>query len=120
MKAMVIKAGKFPVIKNIEKTLEAYYEEIGCDCIDIVSRKINGSWFDIICDDEGLFKDPLVVTAVDPNGSPALVGTLLICRFDGVDDVTDLEPGDADTISEAIALTVQNDELQPVVIVEYE
>lgn len=120
MRVMVIKGGKMPQVKDIEKSLDGYYKEIGCDVIDIVSRKINGSWFDIIVDDEGLFKDPLVVTAVDPTGSPALVGTLIICKFDGVDDVTDLEPGDVETISEAIALTVQNDELQPVVVVEYQ
>lgn len=120
MRVMVIKGGKMPQVKDIEKSLDGYYKEIGCDVIDIVSRKINGSWFDIIMDDEGLFKDPLVVTAVDPTGSPALVGTLIICKFDGVDDVTDLESGDVETISEAIALTVQNDELQPVVVVEYQ
>lgn len=120
MRVMVISAGNMPQVKDIENSLESYYKEIGCDCIDIVSRKINGSWYDIICDDEGLFKDPVVVTAVEPTGSPALVGTLIICRYDGEADVTDLEPGDVETISEAIALTVQNDELQPVVIVEYE
>lgn len=119
MQVFIIKAGGFPQIKDIEKSLDSYYKEIGCDMIDIVSRKIGGIWYDIIVDDEGLLKADPIVTAVEPNGSPALVGNLIICRFDGEDDVTDLKPGDADNIADNIALTFQNDEPQPVVVIEY-
>ena len=42
---------------TIEKSLDSYYKTLDCSCIDIVTRKIGGRRFDIICDDEGLYKD---------------------------------------------------------------
>ena len=119
MKAMIIKAdGSLPKVKDIKKDLNSYYREIGCDVIDIVSRRIGGQDFDIICDDEGLLKSDPVVTAITPDGQAALVGTLIIVRFDGEEDITDLKPGDATLIAKAIRGTVQQERMQPVVIVE--
>lgn len=62
----------------IEDDLDVFYHMLECDTIDIVSRKFGDRYYDIVCDDEGLWKEPIVVTAVDPKGKPMLVGNLLI------------------------------------------
>lgn len=84
--------------RTIEKSLEGYYALLRCDTIDIVSRRIGGRPFDIICDDEGLFKDPLYISATDRDGSPALVGSILVVKFDGKDDVTSLTEEELDFV----------------------
>ena len=67
-----------------EHELDELYRVLNCDTIDIVVRSIGGKDFDIVCDDEGLFKDPVVVSAVSlADGSPALVGNLFICSHEG-------------------------------------
>ena len=68
---------------GIPNSLDEYYELLNCRTIDIVKRKIGGKYYDIICDDEGLFKDEVRVSAVDSNGNAMLVGKLLICNDDG-------------------------------------
>ena len=77
-------------VVEIEKSLQSYYKILNCDCIDIVSRKIGGKEFDIICDDEGLLKDPQKISAIDVRWQPMLVGNLFIVKFDGVEDITSL------------------------------
>ena len=48
-----------PEVLLIEDTLETYYKLIDCDTIDIVTRRIGGKAFHIICDDEILIKKSL-------------------------------------------------------------
>lgn len=67
---------------DIEGTLEEYYDLINCRCIDIVTRKIEDTYFDIICDDEGLLKDNPRISAVDMSGHPMLVGNLIFSHTD--------------------------------------
>lgn len=62
-------------------TLEEYYRMLHCDCIDIVSRKIgvkDGRVFDIVCDDEGLFREENKISAINDMGEAMLVGSLLL------------------------------------------
>lgn len=62
-------------------SLENYYEMLHCDTIDIVSRKVgvtNGRIFDIVCDEDGLFKEGNKISAIDNLGRPMLVGSLLL------------------------------------------
>lgn len=67
-----------------ERELDELYRVLNCDTIDIVVRDIGGRKFDIVCDDEGFLKDPIVVSAVNmADGSPALVGNLFICSHEG-------------------------------------
>lgn len=76
-------------------TLEDYYKLIGCRCIDIVTRKIGRKWFDIICDDEGLFSNDPLISAIDDMGNPMLVGNLIVCGLaDDEGELTDLKPAD--------------------------
>lgn len=77
-----------------EDRLEEYYKLLSCGTIDITSRQIEGKYFDIVCDDEGLFNEPVVVSALDSNGEPALVGSLLFCNYDGEGGETSLTDDD--------------------------
>lgn len=61
--------------------LTDYYKYLNCRVIDIACRKIGGKYFDIVTDDEGLLKEPRIVSALDPDGQPALVGNLLFCNY---------------------------------------
>lgn len=86
-----------------ENRLEQYYDLLKCSLIDITSRKIGGKYYDIIVDDEGLFAEKPVVSALDPEGQPALVGNLLICNYDGDGGETSLTDEDIARIQEFIA-----------------
>ena len=68
---------------EIENSLESYYKILNCDLIDIVSMKIGNKNFDIICDDEGLMKEDITISAIYDDFTPALVGNLFIVRHDG-------------------------------------
>lgn len=68
---------------EIAADLRAYYAVLDCNCIDIVSRTIGGKRYDIVCDDEGLFKEDCRISAVDSNYEPMLVGSLFVCQHDG-------------------------------------
>lgn len=66
---------------DITPDLHTYYEMLDCHTIDIVNRGFGRSGkkrFDIICDDEGLFVDDPILSAVDGNGRAMLVGSLLV------------------------------------------
>ena len=51
---------------------------LNCKTIDIVTRKIGNNYYDIICDDNGIFKDVPIPSAIDLNHKTALVGNLII------------------------------------------
>lgn len=85
---------------EIEDKLADFYEQINCDTIDIVSRTFNGVRFDIICDDEALFKSENVLPTSwwqqegytpDHEG---LFGTLLICHSDNEGNLLSVNPND--------------------------
>ena len=65
---------------EIPDELNAYYRALDCSCIDIVSRRIGGKRFDIVCDDEGLFKEDCRISAFDRNWQPMLCGSLFVCK----------------------------------------
>ena len=81
-------------IIEIEPELDAYYKALDCSCIDIVERKIGGKWFDIMCDDEGLFREGHKISAINDMGEPMLVGNLLFFHNDGAGNLTGLEEAD--------------------------
>ena len=75
--------------------LQDYYEMIGCDCIDIVSRRIGKKRYEIICDDEGLLTDDPLISAIDDMGQVMLVGSLIICGLANSEgDLTELSDSD--------------------------
>lgn len=68
-------------VVEIPDELEEFYKILKCDCIDITVRAIGGKCrkkFDIVCDDEGLLKEPQKISAIDNMGNPQLVGNLFI------------------------------------------
>lgn len=83
MKVFLIDTHGKPQIIDTPGGLPEWRRLIGCDLIDIVSWKIGGRRFDIILDDEGLFKPGARVSALDDHEQPAAVGNLVVCRHDG-------------------------------------
>ena len=84
-------------------TLEDYYRMIGCDCIDIVTRKIGRKVYDIIVDDEGLLKSDPIISAIDDFGRVMLVGSMIICGLaDAEGELTDLSDNDIRYIKKRI------------------
>lgn len=84
-----VKKNELRIVED-EFSLDKYYELIGCDCIDIVARSIGGrdNVYEIVCDDEGLLKEDITISAFSSYFEPQLVGNLLI--FNGVDEEGDL------------------------------
>ena len=83
-----------------ENHLTEYYKLLNCSLIDIARRKVGGKYFDIILDDEGLFTESPIVSAIDSNGDPALVGNLLFCNHDGQGGETSLTDQDIALLQE--------------------
>ena len=66
--------------------LPRMYGLLDCDTIQVVERKIANKWHDIICDEEGLFKQhniPSVIT-LDENDEiiEQVVGSVFVCGHD--------------------------------------
>lgn len=75
--------------------LEAYYAALDCTCIDIVTRRIGGRPFCIVCDDEGLLRSDPQVSALDARGRPMLVGRLFVVQDGGEGDLRSLTDEEA-------------------------
>ena len=67
---------------DVNDDLQEYYNILGVSTIDIVMRRIGDRVFDIICDDEGMFNEPVKISAVSSNEEPMLVGNLLFAHHD--------------------------------------
>ena len=91
-------------VKTIEKSLESYYSLLDVGCIDIASRKLGGQYYDIICDDEALFKADPIVTMLDLDKQPMLFGNLFIVKFDGKEDETSITEADVDRIFKSVTV----------------
>ena len=66
--------------------LQRIYDMLKCDCIDVVERKFGEHYYDIYCDDEGLFKEnplPAIATFDDGKIVEQIVGNVFICKHDG-------------------------------------
>lgn len=86
---------------KVEDTLDAYYEALHCDMIEIARRRIGRKVFTIICDEEGTFKDDPKISAIDNLGRPMFIGSLFICNeVRGEDDtyLTSLTPKETEYI----------------------
>lgn len=83
---------------EIEDELDSFYKILNCSTIDIVVRRIGGRHkkaFDIVCDDEGLFKEPQKISAIDNLGNVQLVGNIFITgTADNEGNLTSLSESD--------------------------
>ena len=90
--------------------LQEYYKYLNCSIVDITSRKVGGKWFDIIADDEGMLKENPIVSALDSNNQPALVGNLLFCNYDSeTGEEVSLTDDDIEHLEKYSALAVKKD-----------
>lgn len=93
-------------VLEIEDTLDSFYSILKCSCIDIVVRHVgtkNKRMFNIVCDDEGLFKDPQKISAIDNLGNPQLVGNIFITGYtDEEGNLTSLSPDSIEYIRRRI------------------
>ena len=90
---------------TLDGTLEGYYTALHCSCIDIVSRSIGKiqKYFEIVCDDEGLFSEAPQVSAVDRTLKPMLVGSLFIAKMDEEDgELKSLTEAEQDLVLEYV------------------
>lgn len=84
---------------DIEDSLESFYQALHCGIIDIVTRKIGGKPYAIICDDEGLFSEFPIVSAIDNDDSCMFVGNILVSGpADEEGELTELTPQDVENI----------------------
>lgn len=98
IKAIVLNVNAGTVeVMDIEDELQTYYDLIGCDLIDIVSRRIGGKVYSIVCDDEGALIDKPKVSAWDEDMMPRLFGNLVITNRDGP-ELASLTAEDVDRI----------------------
>lgn len=117
MKVAIIHAGVDSIeelveAKEIESNLDTYYSEIGCDCIEIPERCIGRKLFNIICDEEGLFKDNPIPSAVGNGYREAIFGNLIVCGLaDDNGELTGITDEDVQLIRDNIrgAATVDGD-----------
>lgn len=73
---------------EIPDELDEFYKILNCSCIDIVVRNIGGKLrkkFNIVCDDEGTFKDSPKISAIDNMAKAQLVGNLFIVGSEVID-----------------------------------
>lgn len=90
----------------IDHSLQAFYDTIHCvyNTIDIVSRNIGGKYFDIICDDDGLARETHHCSAVDREGNPMLVGSILVANHDEAGETRSLTDEDIELIQKSVQL----------------
>ncbi len=103
---------------EIEKSLESYYKILNCKLIDIVPMKIGNRYFDIICDDEGLMKEDITLSAIYDDFTPALVGNLLVVRHDGKGNERSLTSKDILLVLEHVTTVQTTQATQATVIVK--
>ena len=77
---------------TISNTLDALYNVLNCDLIDIPYLTLGTKEFCVIVDDEGLLKNSPKISAVSDTGKPMLVGNLLLVSADGGEDFASLTP----------------------------
>ena len=84
------------VIKEYELEYNNYkdfYPLLNCDTFDVQSRKFNGEWLDIYCDDEGLFKannKPSILTFSNGELVEQIVGNAFIVAHNDEGDTISL------------------------------
>ena len=81
--------------------LKDYYKLIGCRTVDIVHRTIGDDIeVEIVIDDEGALVESPKVSAISPEGTPALYGNLLIASGRVTEDgeLTELDQDEIEAI----------------------
>lgn len=98
-RVLVIDTKKPDVRQVVVEELADYYEQLDCDTFDIARRQIGERYYDIFCDDIGLFLEDAIVSAIDDHDKPMLVGNLLIANHDADGNTTSLTDDDLNIIA---------------------
>lgn len=87
-------------------TNEDFYNLISCETIDIVSRKIGGKEYCVVCDDEGITKPyPIVSTIFKGNERISTVGSIVITgNADEFGELTSLSESDIKKIRNQVSI----------------
>ena len=103
LKGILIDVGNECVMpKEIEDSLDNFYEILNCDIIDITARSINGKRYEIVLDDEGLFAEHPKISAMNSYNEPVLVGNLFICKDGYGGELESLTTDDINHILECV------------------
>ncbi len=88
-----------PHIRAIDEadTLNEYYHLLGCRCIDMVAIDVDGYSYDVVCDEEGLFREPMV-PALYINEEQVLFGNLAFVKIDEEGYTVGLEKEDIERL----------------------
>lgn len=89
--------------------LQDFYDALKCRHFDIAYRKVGGKYFDIFCDDEGLFVKNPIPSALDGDMEPALVGNLIFAHHDSAGNTTRLSDEDIRHIKEHAVTAIDYD-----------
>lgn len=105
MKMLMIDVENRKVEMVEANTLKDYYKLIGCRTIDIISHSIGDVRVEIVIDDEGALVESPKVSAISPEGTPALYGNLLIASGRVTEDgeLTELTEAEIDEIMGNVA-----------------
>lgn len=76
------------------ESLQDFYDALKCDCFDVAYRRIGDKYFDIFVDDNGLFVDDPIPSALNGVGKPMLVGNLVFAHHDAEGNTTSLSDDD--------------------------
>ena len=80
--------------------LQDFYDALRCDCFDIATRRVDGTYFDMFVDDVGLFADNPIPSVIDKNMKPMLVGNVVFANHDMEGNTTSLSDDDISHIKE--------------------
>jgi len=87
---------------TVEDSLDSYYKLLGCSVIDIPMRRIGGVYYDIVCDEEGLYNSDNRIQMIHKDTNvPMLVGNLFICKDDGKGELKSLDNEDVEKIRQS-------------------
>lgn len=71
--------------EDANQNLHRMYEILNCEHVEIVERKFGKHYLDIVCDDEGLFKEERIVSVFTQDQGQTveqIVGNVFICSHD--------------------------------------
>ena len=93
----------FLSIIQIPDDFREYQRRIGCDCITIVQRSINGKLYELVCDDEALLKSGQYPCAQNQDFDELIYGNIVIVGpADRDGNLTSLSQDDVKNISQAV------------------
>lgn len=102
------------------ETLDDYYEYLDCRCFDIATRKVGQTYYDIYCDDEGLLKADPILSAINHDGEPMLVGNLIFALHNAEGETVGLtETNIAEIIDNSVMAILYNGDKIRLVMCEY-